>query len=143
MNKFPNKEQVERVRQTYPQGTRLELTAPLDDPHSKLTTGDRGTVTEVFDNGDIGMNWDNEGSLHLIPNIDNFKIVPSLSQKAVEGLIAVRNTARTNMFDFNAVQVIANELEYYDTVIAILENRKLVAHFILTGETEARYEKAD
>ena len=136
---FLNKEQVERVRQTYPQGTRLELTAPfLNDPHSKLTTGDRGTVTEVFDNGDIGMSWDKGGSLHIIPDHDNFKIVPSLSAKAVEGLLAVRDTARTNMLDLNAVQIIANELCFYDTVIAIEDERKLVSHFIFTGETEVK-----
>ena len=59
-----------------------------------------------------------------------------LSEKAVEGLLAVRNTARTNMFDLNTAQVIANELGFYETVIAIEENRKLVSHFIFTGETE-------
>ena len=77
---FPSKEQVERLRKTYPAGMRLELTAPLDDPHSNLTIGDRGTVTEVFDNGDIGMAWDAGGSLHLIPSVDNFKIVPSIPE---------------------------------------------------------------
>jgi hypothetical protein len=130
------KEQVERVRKTYPIGTRLELTSPLNDPHFTLTTGDRGTVTDIFDNGDIGMKWDKNSTLHLLPYYDNFKIVPSLSPKAVEGLIAVRKTARTNMLDLTAVQIIANELNYFDTVIAIEEQRKLVANFIFTGETE-------
>jgi hypothetical protein len=62
MNNFPDKQTVERVRKSYPQGTRVELTAPLDDPYSKLTSGSRGTVTEVYDNGDIGVAWDEGGS---------------------------------------------------------------------------------
>ena len=70
---FPSKEQVERIRKQYPQGTRVELTAPLDDPYSKLTTGDRGTVTDVYDNGDIGVAWDGGGSLHIIPGHDGFR----------------------------------------------------------------------
>ena len=58
-----------------------------------------------------------------------------LSEKAVEGLIAVQKTARTNMFDLATVAVIADELGYYETILAIHENKRLVAHFILTGNT--------
>ena len=57
-----------------------------------------------------------------------------LNEKAVEGLIAVQKTARTNMFDLATVAVIANELEYYETVLAIHKNKRSVAHFILTGQ---------
>ena len=42
------------------------------------------------------------------------------------------------MLDLNAVQIIANELCFYDTVIAIEDERKLVSHFIFTGETEVK-----
>jgi len=38
-------------------------------------------------------------------------------KKVIEGTETVRNTGRTNMLDFNAVQVIANELELYETVV--------------------------
>jgi len=38
-------------------------------------------------------------------------------KKVIEGIETVRNTGRTNMLDFNAVQVIANELELYETVV--------------------------
>lgn len=51
-----------------------------------------------------------------------------------EQVLAVRDTGRTNMFDTNAVQVIANEMEFYELVIFIEEHRDEYAHLILTGE---------
>jgi len=49
-------------------------------------------------------------------------------------IIAIRDTGRTNMFDINMVQYIANELGYYDLVVFIEEHRKEYVRFILTGE---------
>lgn len=49
-------------------------------------------------------------------------------------IIAIRDTERTNMFDINMVQYIANELGYYDLVVFIEEHRKEYVRFILTGE---------
>lgn len=49
-------------------------------------------------------------------------------------VIAIRDTERTNMFDINMVQYIANELGYYDLVVFIEEHRKEYVRFILTGE---------
>jgi len=57
-----------------------------------------------------------------------------LSDEAVEGLLAVRSTGRVNMFSINEVAAIANELGYYETVIACVEQKKLVVNFILAGE---------
>ena len=42
MNGFPSKETVERLRKTYPKGTRVELIS-MNDPYSKLKPGDKGT----------------------------------------------------------------------------------------------------
>ncbi len=92
----------------------------------------------MFDNGDIGVSWDCGSGLHLIPGHDSFRTVPSLSDKAVEGLLAVRDTARVNMFSLNEVAAVADELGYPETVTAIAENKRLAAHFVLTGETEER-----
>lgn len=41
MNSLPSKAAVEARRARYTPGTRVELTAPMDDPYTKLTTGDR------------------------------------------------------------------------------------------------------
>lgn len=42
-NGFPSREAVERVRNMYPTGCRVELIS-MDDPYSSLTPGTRGTV---------------------------------------------------------------------------------------------------
>jgi len=57
MNKFPSKETVERLRQMYPSGCRVELVS-MDDPYTKLEPGDQGTVKFVDDIGTIFVNWD-------------------------------------------------------------------------------------
>jgi hypothetical protein len=57
MNKFPSKETVERIRKQYPSGTRVELVS-MNDPYSKLKSGDQGTVNFVDDIGTVFINWD-------------------------------------------------------------------------------------
>ena len=51
-------------------------------------------------------------------------------------ILAVRDTALTNMFDVNMVQRIANEMGFYELVIYLEDHRREYAHFILTGETD-------
>ena len=60
-----------------------------------------------------------------------------MDDRVREGILAVRDTGRTNMFDFPVVQRIAMDLGYYDTVIWIEENRKAYCRFIMTGEETA------
>lgn len=68
-----NREQVSRIREEYPKGTRLELLEPLDDKYSKLKAGDKGTVRGVDDAGHILMSWDSGGTLSLLVDVDKFK----------------------------------------------------------------------
>ena len=51
-------------------------------------------------------------------------------------ILAVRDTALTNMFDVNMVQRIANDMGFYELVIYLEDHCREYAHFILTGETE-------
>lgn len=51
-------------------------------------------------------------------------------------ILAVRDTALTNMFDVNMVQRIANDRGFYELVIYLEDHRREYAHFILTGETD-------
>ena len=51
-----------------------------------------------------------------------------------EQILDVRATGRTNMFDINRVQIIANEMKFYELVIFIEEHKGDYAKFILTGE---------
>lgn len=75
MHNFPSHAEVLRLRAQYAPGTRVELTAPLNDPYAKQTPGDRAFVTGVDDAGNILCRWDCGSSLNLIPGVDQFKIV--------------------------------------------------------------------
>jgi len=52
-----------------------------------------------------------------------------------EQILAVRDTGETNMFDTNAVQVIANREGFYELVAYLIDNKKEYARFIMTGKT--------
>lgn len=51
-----------------------------------------------------------------------------------EQILKVRDTALTNMFDTNAVQRIAYEMEFYELVNFIDEQIKDYVDFIIHGE---------
>lgn len=57
-----------------------------------------------------------------------------MDEKVKEQILAVRATGRTNMFDTNMVQIIANEMRFYELVIFIEEQREDYVNFILKGE---------
>ena len=71
MNQFPSRAQVERLRLTYPPGTRLVLNQ-MEDGFA-VPPGTRGTVAYVDDAGQLGMKWDNGRTLALIPGVDSFR----------------------------------------------------------------------
>lgn len=60
-----------------------------------------------------------------------------MTEKIKEEILQVRDTGWTNMFDVNAVQRIAYELELYDLVLFLDEKRNWGPYvcFILAGET--------
>ena len=62
MNRIPTQQQVERLRQQYPVGTRIVLHR-MDDPYAPIPPGTKGTVTYVDDMGQIGVAWDNGSGL--------------------------------------------------------------------------------
>ena len=61
-----------------------------------------------------------------------------MCDKLVEQILAVRASGKTNMFDINGVQVIANEMEFYELVIFLEEHRAEYVRFILTGDSEIK-----
>ena len=69
---FPSKEVVKRIKTVYQKGMRIVLIS-MDDPYTKLKSGDKGTVVGVDDAGQIMMNWDCGSSLSLIPGVDSFR----------------------------------------------------------------------
>ena len=63
------KETVERLREQYPVGTRVEL-VKMDDPQAP-PVGTKGTVTGVDDIGSILVAWDNDCGLNVIYGEDS------------------------------------------------------------------------
>ena len=57
-----------------------------------------------------------------------------MENKVREQILAVRDTALTNMLDIRAVQRIAFENGYYELVEYIEENRTEYMQFIFTGK---------
>ncbi len=51
-----------------------------------------------------------------------------------EQILAVRDTGRTNMFDTDAVQRIAHEMQLYELVVFISMHRSEYTNFILNGK---------
>jgi len=58
MFNFPSKEIVERLREQYPEGTRVRLLRMNDPYMHKLKVGELGTVRYVDDAGTIWVRWD-------------------------------------------------------------------------------------
>ena len=57
-----------------------------------------------------------------------------MSEQIKAQILKVRDTGLTNMFDTNVVQKIAFEMELYELVNFLEDNKKAYVHFILTGE---------
>lgn len=73
MNFSNRREEIEWLKKTYTQGTRLEL-LEMDDKQAP-PVGTRGTVRGVDDMGNILMRWDNGSGLSLIYGVDDFREV--------------------------------------------------------------------
>ena len=71
--KFPSRETVERVRKSYPIGTRIKLVS-MDDVQAP-PIGTKGTVKGVDDTASLLVNWDNGSSLNVIYGEDEVKKV--------------------------------------------------------------------
>lgn len=67
-----SKHQLEMLRKNHPIGCRVEL-VKMDDPYSKLKSGDQGTVTAIDDIGTIFVTWDCCSSLGLVYGVDKYK----------------------------------------------------------------------
>lgn len=126
-------EAIAKLKEAYPKGARVELIT-MKDPYRKLASGEQGTVTGVDDIGTIHVNWDCGSSLGIAYGEDTCRsLVPDFTKKVRDGILAVRDTGLTNMFDSKAVQKIASDLGYFETVIFIEEHKKEYSRFIMEG----------
>ncbi len=71
----PSKEIIERLREQYPAGTRVEL-IHMDDPYNRiLKPGCLGTVEFVDSLGTLQVAWDCGSSLGVVYGEDEVRIV--------------------------------------------------------------------
>ena len=69
---------VERIREQYPQGTKLRLLKDMDDPYTPKRAGDVMTVSYIDDAGQIHGTWESGGSIALLYGTDAFEEVSRL-----------------------------------------------------------------
>lgn len=66
--RFLTENEVKRMREMYPSGTRVEL-VEMDDVQAP-PIGTKGTVLVVDDTGSILVTWDNGSGLNLVFGVD-------------------------------------------------------------------------
>lgn len=71
---FELRQKILRIRQKYPEGTRIRLIQMGDDPRP-IESGTEGTVLSVDDIGTVHCCFDNGRILGLIIDEDDFEIV--------------------------------------------------------------------
>ena len=81
-----NREKINRLKEQYPPGTRIELLA-MEDPYSPIPPGAQGTVSTVDDAGQLHMVWDTGRTLAVIPGEDSFRVIPSPESKQEKEVI--------------------------------------------------------
>lgn len=57
-----------------------------------------------------------------------------MTDKVKEQILAIRDTGLTNMFDISRVKKVASEMDYYELVVFIEENKEEYIKFIFTGK---------
>ncbi len=70
-----SKEALNRIRQQYTRGVRVELTKMNDPYRTDLVPGCRGTVRFVDDMGTIHVRWDVGSSLGVVYGEDACKLI--------------------------------------------------------------------
>lgn len=56
----------------------------LEDPYTRLKSGDEGTISYIDDSGSIFVDWDSGSKLALLPDLDEYEFIDSERQSVVE-----------------------------------------------------------
>ena len=92
---YISQKEVERIRNQYPVGCRIELELMGEDARP-IAPGTRGTVRTVDDIGTVHCNFDNGRRLGLVPSIDKFR---ALTQAELEAEQAAKASLSEQMQD--------------------------------------------
>lgn len=66
---------VEKTREQYPVGSRIELLSMGNDDPKPIPNGTRGIIKSVDDMANIIVIWDSGRQLGVIPGIDQFRLL--------------------------------------------------------------------
>ena len=82
---YPNREQINRIKEEYPPGTEILLNRMGDDPNP-IPSGSKGIVDHVDDIGTLHCHFpDINRSLGVVPGEDDFrKLTPAEKQNSVD-----------------------------------------------------------
>ncbi|MEL7622083.1 MAG: DUF4314 domain-containing protein [Clostridiales bacterium] len=80
---FMDHKQVQRIKDQYPQGTRIRLIG-MDDPYAPILPGTEGTVNVVDDIGTLHCTFDNGRTLGVIPGEDSFSVISRPEQPELQ-----------------------------------------------------------
>lgn len=75
MRGFPTREQVNKIKERYPIGTVIELTADMEDNYNPIPKGMQGEVIGIDDIGTLHMKWQNGSGLGVVVGEDSFKVI--------------------------------------------------------------------
>ena len=73
-------EELQRIKETYPPGTRVEL-VEMDDAQAP-PIGTQGTVRGIDGTGSLLMRWDTGSSLNVIWGVDKVKILSKPDERS-------------------------------------------------------------
>ena len=125
MNGFMRPEQVKRIKELYPKGTRLCCDCMPDDPRP-IEPGTLGTVVAVDDAGQVMMKWDNGRSLSLIPGVDSFHVVQQKEELKIDKLTASEQRLHKQLLDIaKSIAVRAAQGERDFDIDELLEDNDL------------------
>jgi hypothetical protein len=134
MCKFPSQEEVAYLRRKYPEGTRITLKAPLNDPYAEQKPGDMATVKGVDDAGSILCAWNNGSSLSLIPGVDKFE-VQGVTDEVYDEIMQLRRLPNCpNLFSIREVFELAIANDLYFLADFVFMATHTFSNFILTGK---------
>jgi hypothetical protein len=134
-NNFPSKEQIERQREKFKPGIRVELVS-MTDPYATLKPGERGFVSAVDDIGTVFVHWDSGSTLGACYGADEIKVLPHpIPAKVIDQIMEIRKHPQCpNMFEVKAVFELALSLDYDALTDFLFMDTHRYGKFILDGD---------
>lgn len=120
--------ELETLRSRYVKGMRVRLIKMEDEQAPPI--GTKGTVLGVDDIGSIMVAWDNGSRLSVVYGVDQCDSL--INDQLKSQIETVRASGRTNMLDTKSVQIIANQMDLFELVILIEEEKETYFHYLLS-----------